>query len=49
MEQVKELCDSNSIEYEETDDKIFINDADISFDINDKLIYQKVLSYIDIK
>jgi hypothetical protein len=47
MEQIKELCEANSIEYEETDDKIFIND-DISFDINDKLIYQKVLSYIDI-
>ena len=47
MEQIKELCDLNSIEYEELDDKIFIND-DIFFDINDKLIYQKVLSYIDI-
>jgi len=47
IEKIKELCDLNSIEYEETDDKIFIND-DIFFDINDKLIYQKVLSYIDI-
>ena len=46
-EQIKELCNANSIEYEELDDKIFIN-YDIIFDINDKLIYQKVLSYIDI-
>ena len=33
-----------------TEFKIFINinDDDIFFDINDKLIYRKVLSYIDI-
>ena len=49
-EQIKELCDLNSIEYEELDEKIFINinDDDIFFDKNDKLIYQKILSYIDI-
>jgi hypothetical protein len=40
MEQIKELCEANLIEYAEIDDKIFIND--------DKLIYQKFLSYIDI-
>ena len=49
IEKIKELCEANSIEYEEIDNKIFINDDDnIFFDINDKLIYQKVLSYIDI-
>ena len=48
-EQIKEFCETNSIKHEELDDKIFINDDDnIFFDINDKLIYQKVLSYIDI-